>query len=432
MTATSKTRIHTIDDKTVIEFLNRVFSHFGDDKRAGHVTIIRGVTLPLIEIDPSTIPEHRYAFRRFDATLRVDSERSVSLIVNRFDKHNHSVDAPIVGYDDIEVSLNEDVSLWSGEKNKILELQTMISELDAPGAEVANDFADPVRQLLITANATHARMQESLSEQIQDLNNRRIQLHEEAARNESERQQALQTKLDELEAKRAELELQSHMAERRRILNGLVERAAEDVRKNLTPPNARISATLVFVAALLLALGSGCVTYTSINQLDIRLSGVDEIIASLGPEANAPQIVAAIESLIAPTNWYLIIRSIVSSIIALGAFAYAAGWMRRYYNEEIAARRQIERLNADLARASWIIEAVLEVQYEKKGEIPEAWINSVTSGLFQEPSISKIDDAALALKALMGFTASASFGPDGAKVDLNSRGAKRLSRAEPE
>ena len=105
--------------------------------------------------------------------------------------------------------------------------------------------------------------------------------------------------------------------------------------------------------------------------------------------------------------------------------------MRGFYASDIEAAREVNRFNLDLARASWVIETVLEVQHEKKGEVPQAWIDGVTNGLFDDKSTNtEMDDRAQALKSLLAFTAGASFGPEGPRVELNRSGARKLSKSE--
>lgn len=85
--------------------------------------------------------------------------------------------------------------------------------------------------------------------------------------------------------------------------------------------------------------------------------------------------------------------------------------------------------NLDLKRASWIIEAILEVQAEKKGGLPDEWIAGVTKGLFDLDRHKASDDDALqAIAALVSFSASVQEGPDGFQIQLDKKNARRLSR----
>ncbi|RMC30082.1 hypothetical protein [Paracoccus siganidrum] len=45
-------------------------------------------------------------------------------------------------------------------------------------------------------------------------------------------------------------------------------------------------------------------------------------------------------------------------------------------------------------------------------------------------STGKLDEGTRAMQALMGLTASGSFGPNGAQIDINGKGARRLAKAE--
>ncbi len=129
-------------------------------------------------------------------------------------------------------------------------------------------------------------------------------------------------------------------------------------------------------------------------------------------------------------DWILLSRGIIGSVVAVGAAVYAAGWLKSFFEADAKAARDLQRFNYDLSRASWIIETVLEVQYEKKGEVPREWIEGVTHGLFDRAQPGGApDEGAQALGALLGFAGSASFGPEGARIDVGRSGARRLSKA---
>ncbi|MDG6094991.1 hypothetical protein LOC54_07700 [Acetobacter sp. AN02] len=123
-------------------------------------------------------------------------------------------------------------------------------------------------------------------------------------------------------------------------------------------------------------------------------------------------------------------KSILSGVLATASFAFSVSWIKSFYERDVEHTREAERLNADMIRANWAIETILEVQEEYKKDVSSELISSITKNLFEEPGKpANRDDAALALKALLGFTVSAKFGTDGTTVEINKKEARKLSEA---
>lgn len=187
----------------------------------------------------------------------------------------------------------------------------------------------------------------------------------------------------------------------------------------------------VFFTAILISLFASYLAYTSITALTLTEENAATISNAIQSRASDDELELIIDGFTGPGILWLIVRSIGSSIVALASLAYAASWLRQFYHSETESAREIDRFNYDLNRASWIIETILEVQYEKKGDVPEAWIQGVTRGLFDGPDDRKaVNDSVQALQALLGFAASASFGPEGPKFEINRRNARRLARED--
>jgi hypothetical protein len=81
-----------------------------------------------------------------------------------------------------------------------------------------------------------------------------------------------------------------------------------------------------------------------------------------------------------------------------------------------------------MARASWVMDAALEIRKEHGETIPPEWLAGVTKDLFSNgKSKNDVEVGAQALAALLGLSASASFGPGGTSVELGKKGAKTIS-----
>jgi hypothetical protein len=206
-----------------------------------------------------------------------------------------------------------------------------------------------------------------------------------------------------LDAERAKLDLSSHKDARRKQFHQL----QTDLQKDLQAPVASGQQVwmrwAVFAAFIAAGLGAG---WFSVASLTAPLAFGD-----------------------ASGTWIIpLVRTVGLTFAALAAFYGAVAWMRFFYTRDLQAQEDLRRFRNDMARASWIMDASLEIKKEQKEIIPPEWIAGVTTGLFSAHSAGKMDDAAQAMGALMGLTANASFGPEGPRFDLNKTGTKALSK----
>jgi hypothetical protein len=113
----------------------------------------------------------------------------------------------------------------------------------------------------------------------------------------------------------------------------------------------------------------------------------------------------------------------------LASFLGAAAWLRYFYNRDVQAQEELRRFRNDMARASWVMDAALEIRKEHNETIPPEWIVGVTQGLFAARKKETLEEGAQALSALLGLSASATFGPSGTTVELNRKGGKAIAAA---
>jgi hypothetical protein len=117
-----------------------------------------------------------------------------------------------------------------------------------------------------------------------------------------------------------------------------------------------------------------------------------------------------------------------ASAASLGLFVYTITWLRRLSAEITRHQQKLQRHVFDMNRASWTIETILELSGSELPEIPEIWLQSVTSNLFEQENTTTDDTGSLqALAALLNITSEAEIGPDGPKFKLNRRGAKKAA-----
>ncbi|MEP3330726.1 hypothetical protein [Sedimentitalea sp.] len=92
-------------------------------------------------------------------------------------------------------------------------------------------------------------------------------------------------------------------------------------------------------------------------------------------------------------------------------------------------QEEMRRFRNDMARASWVMEAALEIRKEHNEEISPEWISGVTEGLFAATKKEGLQEGAQALAALMGLSAGANIGPNGMEVQLSRKGRKAIADA---
>lgn len=237
----------------------------------------------------------------------------------------------------------------------------------------------------------------------------------EARRAEAEKErEALKAEIEverkTLKAEWAKLEVSSHKDARRRQFTAL----QEELGKALTAPVAdgglRTTRWAVFAAMILAGGVAGYFAFGSI---------------AAGTALSAPGTTT--EAWVFPA-----IRSVVLTVTSLASFFGAAAWLRYFYVRDLQAHEELRRFQNDMARASWVMEAALEIRKEHNEDIPPEWIAGVTEGLFAARKKDTLEEGAQALAALLGISASASFGPGGVSVELGKKAGKALAKAGTE
>jgi hypothetical protein len=339
------------------------------------------------------------------------------------------------------LTLGGDSNYWRQHPALAIEASALIARLTIPSTgPVGTEDTEIFRQLIIGQDATHRRMLSELNQQLTDLAARRSELEQEAAAAEQARRAAHDAAQRHLEMQQEELDRQSHMAERRKIGKGIIDQYTQGAR---VPGQleARSYGMLIFFVALGGGIIAALLAYQSLRALEMDMTAVDQMdqlikrgFISSGESETPPSdqdAVARILSGFPVLTWFLAAKVLLTGLVAVGAFTYAAAWLRRYYDDALSHARKTQQLAADVSRASWVIEAIHEV-FQQEGEkaLPAVWVEAVTRNLFaSDGDTAKLDDGSLALKALMGLSANVSVGPDGLKADLNKRGLKEIGKA---
>ena len=230
----------------------------------------------------------------------------------------------------------------------------------------------------------------------------------DAAREEARAKTALLDERErELEEREAQLEIKSHKDARRQLFKEL-QQELQDSRRS---PGATLPVMMTRWAVFLtLIAGGGVAAWFALSSMTPD---------DLPGGATSFQI------------WTVILKPIGLSLLALGSFAAAVQWLRHFYTQDLRAAAETQRFGHDMARASWIMEAYLEMTKEHGvEEVPESWIRNATEGLFQaDRGRHQIDDATNALAALLGMSGSVKAGPNGLEFNVGRRALRRISEA---
>lgn len=402
--------IYKSDDKTWIEIADRVADVLSHHEVKTTFYAANEIAVPRDELEESEL-QGSYTLSKI--TIRIEKESTNtqrSYFYFRISRTVFSKDReePSSIYDGITYVFEPRATVFQFLSAELLSINRIVSDYGNLKGTPPKGFPeqeDTLRQLMVGFGASHEKMLTSLQDQISELAQRRLSMEDDFRRKEDERSEAHRQALEELDKERQKLLLQSHRSERRRLLHETISREATNLRKSITPKSARLARWAIFFAALLLALLSAMFAIESMYAIG-----------------------SSVQS--GPGVWYLLLRSALSTFVAIGSLVYAASWLRSFYSDEIIAVREIDRFNYDMIRASWAIETFLEVKKEHEVDIPDEWIQSVTRGLFDgAASKGDLDEGTRALRALMGFTASGSFGPNGAQVDINRKDARKLAKA---
>jgi len=282
-------------------------------------------------------------------------------------------------------------------------------------SNLAQAFDSTYRRISDELSTAVTSVSKERTEQLTEFQAERKRLREEIANERSEflreARQKIHDERAELALERHEideawkkLEVSSHKDARRKQFSKLQEDLQNALKEPVADQGLRATRWAVFWALLASGMGAAFFAYSSISSQP-------------GPDAST-------------ASWlFPAIRSLVLTFASLASFLGAAAWLRYFYVRDLQAQEELRRFRNDMARASWVMDAALEIRKEHNEDIPPEWIMGVTEGLFSAKKKDTLEEGAQALAALMGLSASASFGPSGTTVELGRKGGKAISAA---
>ncbi len=341
--------------------------------------------------------------------------------------------SPSLSFDEFTVHFSSDTGY--GKWDDVQQARDIISALflDFAVPAISGEETNLLPQQVAEFGALHRQMLQSLSNQLDEVASRRRVLEDEHIAKEREREEQHQEALAELETERKKLELESYKARRRSLQSAMTSKTAAERMNDYSPKSIEGLNVLVILLALIAAAAGAYFAYQAVNQMGVNQSAVSQLRALFAENnVSTNEIDALFQNTFAPLSWYLVIKSVLSSLVAIGGLFYAADWTRKIYLNAMKSAKEADQFNYDVLRSNWIIETVLEVTKEHEGEVPDAWLNSVTEGLFSHTD-DKQDhesDASAALRALLGMSASAKLGPEGTTIEVGRKGMRKLGAAQ--
>lgn len=300
-------------------------------------------------------------------------------------------------------------SWLNNNSTKLIEIIAKIQRFSLPEQSATTDAGINYEAFLQGLQDAQARGLDAFQKAFERLDSFNAKIREQAELKEQQRLEHYEELRRDLDKREEELARSSHKSERRKLFELLTSADNLSRRKQLISKHNIIARWAIAIISVLFGTISAILSYRIAQLIQSSNTGS-------GPSTLSQE--------------YLMVKSILSAALATASFAFSASWIKSFYEKDSEYTREAEQLNADMIRANWAIETILEVQEEYKKEISPELISSITKNLFDAPDKpANSDDAALALKALLGFTASARFGTDGTTVEINKKDARKLSEA---
>ncbi|MEO9652433.1 MAG: hypothetical protein ABJ360_25675 [Roseobacter sp.] len=243
----------------------------------------------------------------------------------------------------------------------------------------------------------------------EEMSKERDQVLEKARAEIAEQSAGLDKRKENLDAREQDLEIKSYKDARRKLFNQLLE----DLQDGNRIPSASFGIKLSRIGMFL------------------TLVVVGGVAASFALSSMTPDDLP--ESATTFQIWTVILKPVLFTVLSLGAFATAVQWLRHFQTRDLAAAEDVQRFGHDMTRASWVMEAYLEMTKEHSiAEPPESWMHNTTEGLFRGSRTNHAtDDASQALAALLGMSASLRVGPEGMETTIGRKGLKKMAGAKP-
>ena len=110
-------------------------------------------------------------------------------------------------------------------------------------------------------------------------------------------------------------------------------------------------------------------------------------------------------------------------------------WLYKWSQQHATEEFKLKRLDLDIARASWLVEMVMEWKDEKNTEFPRELLNKLSRSLFAEekPREDNLHPAEILASTIFGAASGVKLKlPNGVELSLDRKGIRRLEKANLE
>ena len=304
-----------------------------------------------------------------------------------------------------------------------LDIRTIANEVfispnpkEVIGPKTASAISREISELSALSRKIVDDLFESQQRAIEELKERRSELEAELKEKEKALERDFQSKKEKVDRKAEDLDqrenslqLQEFKHERREIRNNITNKIQERLRNGRSVSSISSRIAVIMICFLGTVIGSWLAYTVAING---SVSSLLSDGISIGEAIDLSKIIGG-------------------GLISITLIFYALNFWRKKVDEDERHERLLERYSLDIDRGSWIVETVLDIRSENPdAEIPDLWLQGVSSGLFPASSDSSDDkeDAVDALGVLLKKGAHFKLGPNGAEFELSEKAAKRVGR----
>lgn len=311
--------------------------------------------------------------------------QTVSFTITRGSDKPHSDDFTITGPDttnghpvmDQEIESKIIRVIHQTISKLVYDFQPSTNGLEATLTNITQAFQTSYQQILSETQINLNKIHEEGSSQRENITQYKMELETKYKEKEAEldklyknKEHALEEEInkqrEELQKEKESLEISSHKDARRKQFIALQEELQKNIMKPTASKNMIIMRWLVFLSLIGGASLSGTFVYSLMNNPQAQQTG---------------------------SEIFQIAKMSILTLVSLGFVTAAATWLRYFYNKDQLLLENQTQFKHDMARSSWVMDAMLEIKKEHNEEIPDGWLEGLTKGLFEYKNhIGKLDD----------------------------------------
>ncbi|TWD58283.1 hypothetical protein FB480_1011048 [Agrobacterium vitis] len=278
------------------------------------------------------------------------------------------------------------------------------NSLDSHVIKIETALAGSVEQFSSLQASFHEKNEELRSQHLEEIASLKLEITDERKAFDAE----MAARRDELEKAKKDLDDRSNTFVRRAIRTEIKENIKESLEASLFSKNTASQRTPVrFAYWIFIAMAAA---FTAFSSYQISL----------------------LSSLAATTGFILIVKASIGGFTTIGLALLYLKWETSWINQQADFERILSATRTDIDRASWVVESLLEWNREANTPMPAELLSALTRRLFDwdaklEENQTTADSLA---SAILGSASNLKLGPNGAEVDIGSRGLKNLKASQ--